>query len=310
MSEQRLAAIDLGTNTARLLIGTVGSDGTIVPDLVVRRITRLGGGFTRERGISPEARERTVAALREFSAEIRRLGAVSVLATATSAVRDAVNGAEFCGDVEGETGIRLTVIDGEREGLLTRAGVYAGLDDRSGTVFIFDVGGGSTEYTLVHEGELLFTRSLPLGVVRLTEGKGEPAAMADKISRELLPLKEALAGGGLLERLAGATLVGTAGTATTLAAISMGMIEYDYRLVNNHVLSRSEVQEIYRRLLPLEPPARLSVPGMEPGREDLIIAGMLVTLQTMALFGFDRMKVSDFGLLEGVLLWAAERHVG
>lgn len=308
MSEQRLAAIDLGTNTARLLIGTVGEGGTIEPALIARRITRLGGGFTRERGISDEARERTIGALQEFSAEIRRLEAVSALAVATSAVRDAVNGPEFCSEVEQLTGIRLTVIDGDREGHLTRAGVYAGLDDRSGTVFIFDVGGGSTEYTLVHEGELLFTRSLPLGVVRLTEGKGEPAAMADKISRELLPLKDVLAGQGLLERLSGATLVGTAGTATTLAAISMGMTNYDYRLVNNHVVSRPEIIDIYRKLLPLPPAERLSVPGMERGREDLIIAGILVTLQTMALFGFERMKVSDFGLLEGVLLWAAEQH--
>ncbi len=310
VSEQRLAAIDLGTNTARLLIGTVGTDGTITPDLVARRITRLGGGFTKELGISPEARERTIAALQEFSAEIRRLAAVSVLAVATSAVRDAVNGSEFCAAVEQQTGIRLTVIDGEREGDLTRAGVYAGLDNRSGTVFIFDVGGGSTEYTLVHEGDLLFTRSLPLGVVRLTEGKGEPAAMADKINRELHPLKDALAGQGLLERLSGATLVGTAGTATTLAAISMGMIDYDYRRVNNYVVARSEIIDIYRKLLPLPPLERLSVPGMETGREDLIIAGMLVTLQTMALFGFERMKVSDFGLLEGVLLWAAEQCDG
>lgn len=307
MSQQLLAAIDLGTNTARLLIGTVDESGSIVPFVVKRRITRLGGGFTRESGISAEARERTIAALQEFAEEMRLKDVASVLAVATSAVRDAVNGPVFCAEVEERTGIRLTVVDGDREGLLTRAGVYAGLDDRNGTVFIFDVGGGSTEYTLVREGELLFTRSLPLGVVRLTEGKGTTAAMTDKIDRELATVRDALDERGFIALASSATLVGTAGTATTLAAISMGMTEYDYRLVNNYLLGRSEIETIYGRLLPLAPAARLDVPGMEKGREDLIVAGMLITLRTMALFGFDRMKVSDYGLLEGVVLWAAER---
>jgi exopolyphosphatase/guanosine-5'-triphosphate,3'-diphosphate pyrophosphatase len=308
MSQPLLAAIDLGTNTARLLIGTVAESGSVEPVRILRRITRLGGGFTRECGLSAEARKRTIAALQEFADEIRLRGVDSVLAVATSAVRDAINGPEFCAEVEEATGIRLTVVDGDREGLLTRAGVYAGLDDRSGTVLIFDVGGGSTEYTLVHEGKLLFTRSLPLGVVRLTEGKGTPAAMTDKIDRELAAVRDALEGEGLLALASSATLVGTAGTATTLAAISMNMTEYDYRLVNNYLLSGSEIAAIYERLLPLAPAERLSVPGMEKGREDLIVAGMLITLRTMALFGADRMKVSDYGLLEGVLLWAAGKQ--
>lgn len=306
MSQQLLAAIDLGTNTARLLIGTVDEQGSIVPLLIKRQITRLGGGFSRERGISAEARERTIAALQEFAGDMRLRGVESVLAVATSAVRDAANGPEFCADVEERTGIRLTVIDGDREGLLTRAGVYAGLDDRSGNVFIFDVGGGSTEYTLVQEGELLFTRSLPLGVVRLTEGKVSPAAMTEKIDRELATVREALEGQGLTDRTSSAMLVGTAGTATSLAAISMKMTKYDYRLVNNYLLAKSEIEAIYGKLLPLSPAERLLVPGLEKGREDLIVAGMLITLRTMAHFGFDRMKVSDYGLLEGVLLWAAE----
>ncbi len=308
MSQQLLAAIDLGTNTARLLIGTVDEQGGVTPRLIKRQITRLGGGFTREFGISAEARERSVAALREFAGDMRRNGVESVLAVATSAVRDAVNGPEFCADVAERTGIRLTVIDGNREGLLTRAGVYAGLDDRSGDVFIFDVGGGSTEYTLAAERELLYTRSLPLGVVRLTEGKGNPAAMTEKIDRELAAVRDGLGERGLLDRASSAMLVGTAGTATSLAAMSMKMTEYDYRLVNNYILSRSEIEGIYDRLLPLSPAERLLVTGLEKGREDLIIAGILITLRTMATFGFERMKVSDYGLLEGVLLWAAEQR--
>ncbi len=126
--------------------------------------------------------------------------------------------------------------------------------------------------------------------------------MGEKISRELSALREELDAGNLRWLLDGATLVGTAGTATTLAAISMGMTDYDYRRVNNYTLALDEIRNIFSRLLPLTPAERLAVPGLEQGREDLIIAGILITIATMETFGFSRLKVSDFGLLEGVLL--------
>lgn len=300
--QQPAAAIDLGTNTARLLIGYPEPPGAIRPLLVKRSITRLGGGFTREAGISREAELRNLAALRDFAEEIQRHGATRVRAVATSAVRDAINGKAFCDMIFRETGIRLEVIDGREEGLLTLRGILAAVDDNGGDLFVFDVGGGSTEYTLARNREPVYTESLPLGVVRLTEGKREREAMEEKISRELLRLRGKLAEQGLLEGAERATLVGTAGTATTLAAISMRMTDYDYRRVNNYVISIGEIREILATLLPLTPQERLKVPGLEKGREDLIIAGILVTLKTMETFGFQRLKVSDFGLLEGVLL--------
>lgn len=296
------AAIDLGTNTARLLIGHLDSSGLIRPLLIKRWITRLGGGFSRELGISPEAKTRSIAALRDFAGELASHGATRVRAVATSAVRDAVNGQSFCAEMLQETGIRLEIIDGREEGLLTLRGVLAGIDDAPGDLLVFDVGGGSTEYTLTRHKEPIFTDSLPLGVVRLTEGQKDHAAMADKISRELAALKTRLAGAGLLQSLDKVSLVGTAGTATSLAAISMKMTEYDYRLVNNYSLPLAEIRSIYATLLPMSPAERLKVPGLEKGREDLIIAGMLLTLKTMEIFGFSRLKVSDFGLLEGLLL--------
>lgn len=299
---QPAAAIDLGTNTARLLIGGVDGAGAIEPLLVKRCITRLGGGFTRERGISREAFARTVVALKEFAGDLELHGVTRVRAVATSAVRDAVNGGEFCARILQETGIRLDVIDGHREGLLTLRGVLAGLDVATGNLLVFDVGGGSTEYTVSAGVKPLFSMSLPLGVVRLTEGKVSPEAMGEKISRELGTLREKLAERNLRQLLEGATLVGTAGTATTLAAISMGMTDYDYRRVNNYTLALEEIRGIFSRLRPMTPAERLAVPGLELGREDLIIAGILITIATMETFGFSRLKVSDFGLLEGVLL--------
>jgi len=296
------AAIDLGTNTARLLISYVDDAGRIAPITYIRRITRLGGGFTKEQGISAEASARTVAALCDFAGEIRRHNVARVRAVATSAVRDAANGKAFRDLILRESGIELEVIDGETEGVLTLRGVLAEIDERNRDFLVFDVGGGSTEYTLARGDKVLYTESLPLGVVRLTEGKNTCAAMEEKIVRELLPIREELDNKGLIHCLENAVLVGTAGTATTLAAISLKMTEYDYRLVNNHVIGLDEIKEIFSTLLPMTPEQRLSIPGLEKGREDLIIAGALVTLKTMEMLGFKSLKVSDFGLLEGVLL--------
>ena len=294
-----VAAIDLGTNTARLLIAGKAPYRQL---LLTRTITRLGGGFSRERGLSEEAQRRSVVALKEFAAQISRYGATRVRAVATSAVRDAVNGGAFCKRVLAETGIALEVIDGAEEAALTLKGVAAILDDPSGELAVFDVGGGSTEYTLAVDAKPLFSRSLPLGVVRLTEGKVGAAEMEEKIGRELAVLQRELAGEGLGERFSKATLIGTAGTATTLAAIQIGMVDYDYRRVNNHTMPLSEVERIFDLLNPLTPEQRLQVPGLEPGREDLIIAGILVVLLTMRVFGFKSFKVSDSGLLEGLIL--------
>ncbi len=303
-----LAAIDLGTNTARLLIGSVYK-GDITRSHILRKITRLGGGFTREFGISAEAKLRTVDAMREFADAIAAFRPSRTVAVATSAVRDAVNSQDFCNEVYNETGIRLEVINGETEGKMTLDGVLSGVDAIPDSLFLFDIGGGSTEYTVAINGRIVFTRSLPLGVVRLTEGKSSLSAVNDKISRELAMLKEELDTAGFINQVRSSTLIGTAGTATTLAAISLQLADYDYQKVNNHRLSISDIQEIYNRLVLLSTNERLNrITGLEPGREDLIIAGTLLTLNTMNLFGLSTLKVSDFGLLEGALLELARRE--
>jgi len=299
---RRKASIDLGTNTARLLIGSV-RDGKIIRQHISRSITRLGGGFSKETGISRDAAQRTVAALKAFSAIIDEFQVTELRAVATSAVRDAVNQAEFCSEVRSTSGIRLEVISGEEEARLTLAGVISGLDVVTDTLFVFDVGGGSTEYTLSKAGQIIFSRSLPLGVVRLVEGKGSTAAMAEKIERELKLLYSEMNAAGVTPLLADASLVGTAGTATTLAAIDIGLADYDYSKVNNHVITSARIKEIFTKLLPLSPSQRLQqIIGLEEGREDLIVAGVLLTLKSMEMLGSESLKVSDFGLLEGIML--------
>lgn len=298
---ERVAAIDFGTNTARLLIAEKIGPGGFSHVHLEREIVRMGGGFSREHGLSPEAIQRGLACLSRFAAIIREHGVLQVRAVATSAVRDALNGPAFVAAVHRETGINLSVIDGTKEGMLTLDGVLTGLDERSEEILLFDVGGGSTEYSLIHEGKIQFIRSLPLGVVRLTEGKVTPEAMHDKICKELDLLRQEMVSANCRVK-EGTTLIGTAGTATTLAAISMEMRDYDYRKVNNAVVSYGKIKEIYERLLPLSPEKRLCIAGLEKGREDLIIAGSLITLVTMELFRISSLKVSDYGLLEGLIV--------
>lgn len=298
--KDRIAAIDFGTNTARLLIAERNADGSLLHIHLEREIVRMGGGFTREYGLSRDALDRGFSCLSRFAAIMREHDVNQLRAVATSAVRDAANGHAFVERVRQETGISLSIVNGTTEGALTLAGVLVGLDKKYNKILIFDIGGGSTEYTLAKEGQVEFIRSLPLGVVRLTEGKVTPEAMQEKIRRELGALGQEMELAGFSVK-DGIPLIGTAGTATTIAAISMEMLDYDYRKVNNASVSRAKINEIYERLLPLSLEERLRIPGLEKGREDLIIAGLLITLHTMDMFGIDTLKVSDFGLLEGLI---------
>lgn len=297
-----VAAIDFGTNTARLLIADKHSDGSFEHVRIEREIVRMGGGFSREHGLSADAVQRGSRCLGRFSGILKGYGVSSLRAVATSAVRDAVNGGAFIEAMQRQTGITLKVIDGEREGALTLAGVIAGLDCQHDCLMVFDVGGGSTEYTLAHRGKADFIMSLPLGVVRLTEGKASPDEMSKKINKELDLLISGIKRSGNSENSEQTVLVGTAGTATTLAAIHMKMDSYDYRKVNNSLLTLDEIKRIYSMLLPLSIEERIAIPGLEKGREDLIIAGSLVTIHTMERFGFTTLKVSDYGLLEGLIV--------
>ena len=302
MSSKLVAAIDFGTNTARLLVAKKHADGSFEHVQIEREIVRMGGGFSREGGLSAEAMRRGSQCLERFSEILKTYGVSNPRSVATSAVRDAVNGSEFIEAIRYQTGITLRIIDGEREGALTLAGVIAGLDRQHDNLMVFDVGGGSTEYTLAHRGKAEFIKSLPLGVVRLTEGKITPADMSEKIQRELDQLVSDIKLSNNFVRADQTTLVGTAGTATTLAAIHMKMASYDYRKVNNSNLTLEEIKGIYSLLLPLSLEERVAVPGLEKGREDLIIAGILLTILTMERFGFTALQVSDYGLLEGLIV--------
>ncbi|MFO7982978.1 MAG: Ppx/GppA phosphatase family protein [Desulfuromonadales bacterium] len=296
------ASIDVGTNTVRMLIGEV-SDGQVAPDKYRRSITRLGGGFSREKGLSPAAMSRTLETLQEFAEEIRSEGVRSVRAVGTEALRKAPNGGQFAKEVQTQTGLPLEIIAGDEEARLASAGVLAALSPQPDQCLIFDIGGGSTEFILAEGGRVSFHKSYSLGVVRLAEDVSsieERTRVVESAVDELI--HDLAANGCQLKKEKNFALVGTAGTVTTLAAIDMEMADYDWRRVNNHRLERQSLIDIYQRLLDLSPEEREEVPGMEKGRGDLIIPGISVVLELLAKIDCSFLIVSDFGLLEGALI--------
>jgi exopolyphosphatase/guanosine-5'-triphosphate,3'-diphosphate pyrophosphatase len=308
----RLATIDLGTNTVRLLVVDAVA-GAWRPLHQAQRVTRLGEGQAGAGRLLPEPMRRTAAVVAEFSRAARALGATSVRIVATSAVREAANRDEFVARLEAEAGERVEVVSGEDEARLTLKGVTSGLPGLGESFVLFDIGGGSTEFVLARGGEPAAAVSLRLGVVELQERWGEPgpvrwdrfSAMRESVERRLADeVPEAIA------RAAIGELVGTAGTFTTLAALDLSLPAYDPARVHGHRLARAAVERQLARLGALDVAARGRVPCLEPGRADVIIPGIAICLAVMTRFGRDTVVVSDRGLREGILcdLLGAERR--
>lgn len=305
-----LASIDVGSNTVRMLIGSI-EQGRLCPERYERAITRLGGGFIDGEGLAPASMERTLAALAEFAEILPRYPLKAVRMVGTAALRRAENRAEFVAQVARWTGLELEIIDGNREARLSARGVLAALDPRPAVTLIVDIGGGSTELVLVEGTQVRFRDSYPLGVVRLCEEQAGAAARRAAIDAVLDRFSAELAAAGQLEllRSAACELVGTAGTVTTLAAIDQQMEEYDWRKVNNYRLALETLSEQYALLKPLTVQQRERLPGLEAGRGDLIMPGIEVLLALARRFSRPQIRVSDFGLLEGILLELAAARI-
>ena len=258
----RVAAVDLGTNSTRLLVADV-VDSRV--DEVARRlqITRLGEDVDKRRRLLPLPIARVRNCLADFRRELESLGAERTLAIATSAVRDAENGEAFLGEVEWSYGFTTRLLSGHDEALLTFRGVTAGRAIEPDTLIV-DVGGGSTELVLGGPDGVSFHTSLDLGCVRLTERFGERPRS----------LRGARTCGA--SRLQPRSAIGVAGTVTALAALDLGLVEYDADRVHGHVLTRAAVEEQLERLAALPLEERRRVPGLEPERAPVIVAGAVM----------------------------------
>jgi exopolyphosphatase/guanosine-5'-triphosphate,3'-diphosphate pyrophosphatase len=304
----RLATIDLGTNTVRLLVADVAPGGRWRVVDAHQRVTRLGEGSSKSGRLGDAPAARTAAVVREYVTRARSAGSERIEIVATSAVREAVNGREFAARLERETGERVRVISGEEEAALTLAGVLGGVGAGVGdtdTTVVFDIGGGSTEYILARGRTAMTSVSLRLGVVDLTERhpfaeRVEPVrfrALLDEIAGRLAREVPAEIRGARVDRL-----VGTAGTATTLAALDLGLVTYEPGRVQGHVLTRGAVEAHLARLGALTVAERAALPCLEAGRADLIVPGTAIVLATLDLLGVPGMVVSDWGLREGILI--------
>jgi len=308
---RRFAAIDVGTNTV-LLVVAEARDGLLVPLAERAEITRLGRGVDRTGRLDGAAIRETVATMARFAGEARALGAAGIACVATSAARDATNAAEFFAAARDAAGLVPEVISGEEEARLVFASAWRDFGLGGGPplppgppVAVLDVGGGSTELVYgdgpVPRGRL----SLQVGAVRLTERlvDGDPMGPAG-LARLRAGAEEALRPFGRmtgLGELAQARLVGVAGTVTTLAAVRQALPAYDAARVHGSELSLDDVEGLFQRMGALTTEQRARLPGMEPKRADVIVAGCAIVAEAMRATGFDRLTVSDRGVRWGLL---------
>jgi exopolyphosphatase / guanosine-5'-triphosphate,3'-diphosphate pyrophosphatase len=306
-----LAGIDIGTNTLRLLVAETGPDRFRELD-ADRRITRLGQYLGRTGMLSSEAMERSLVALNAFAERIAGYGAEGVAAVGTSALRKASNADAFLSLVRKRTGINISVISGDEEARLTLLGVAAAFPAGQATApaldsaMIIDIGGGSTEVMITRAGGAAAALSLPLGAVYLTERfithdpphGDELALLRQAITAELAVLEE------IAPRGAGRPLVcvGTAGTITTLAAMDQKLAKYDPARINGYPINRPALDRIVGELAVRSRAERRHMQGLEPGREDIVLAGAVVAQELMGRYGYGEMLVSDWGLREGIVL--------
>jgi len=300
-----LAAVDVGTNSVRLLLGEL-SAGRLLPIRYERSITRLGGGFVAEKGLAPEAMERTLLALWQFAELLKVSNVGSVRAVGTQALRQAMNGQQFVDRVQAELGLPLRIIDGDEEARLSALGVAEALSPKPERYLVFDIGGGSTEFVYCENDKILFSRSYPLGMVRLAESCPSSDEVKSEIEQQLDLFINDLTEAAPSVDASQCTLVGTAGTVTTIAAMDLTMTSYDWRRINNHQIGQRKILALVNRLLPLSIDEREQLPGMEKGRGDLIVPGLLTVAAIMKRLNQRCLAVSDFGLLEGALLSLAD----
>jgi exopolyphosphatase/guanosine-5'-triphosphate,3'-diphosphate pyrophosphatase len=292
-----LATIDIGTNTTLLLVAHSAPSVEVLDERA--EITRLGRGIGREGALDAQAIERTLAVLRDFAAIARRHGA-PIAAVGTEALRRAPNAAAFLGPAAEILGTAVEVIDGQREAALTFQAVVASFPDvRTGSLVVVDIGGGSTEIVVATDGAVGFRTSLPLGSVRLTEAfvrndpatRDEQAAIAGAIDAAIkdVPFPPR-----------SATLVGVAGTVTSLAAMALSLQSYDPARVHGYRLSRGNLGREITRLCAATQAEREKMIGLDPRRADVILAGALILDRIAAAAGVAEMRVSDRGIRWGL----------
>jgi exopolyphosphatase / guanosine-5'-triphosphate,3'-diphosphate pyrophosphatase len=301
---KRVAVIDVGTNSTRLLVADV-ADGRVSPLERRSTVTRLGRGVDLSGRLSGEAIEDVCAAIGEYVGIVEELGAGTIDVIATSAVRDADNGSAFIAELRERFALSARVLDGEEEARLTYLGATSEALPTEPTLVV-DIGGGSTELIVGSGREISFHDSLQIGVVRHTERhvNSDPptAEELEALAGDVRGLIEDSLGPGGVEAHRG---IAVAGTPTSLAAVEMELEPYDPTRVHGHVLALPSIQRMLSRLASVPLVERVEIPGLHPDRAPTIVAGVVVLVETMRAFGLEEIEVSEHDILYGTAIAAA-----
>jgi exopolyphosphatase / guanosine-5'-triphosphate,3'-diphosphate pyrophosphatase len=296
----RVAAIDIGTNSTRLLVADV-EDGRIAAEIErLLTITRLGDRVDELGRLADESMERVERCVTGYASRASELGAEQPLAVATSAVRDASNGEEFLRTLEARCGVRTRLLSGEEEARTTLRGVASGRE-LGEPVVVCDIGGGSTELIAGQGNDVAFAVSLDMGCVRMSERH----LHADPPGDEAIAALRAEGGRMLPTGVPRGALIGVAGTVTTLATIDLGLDREIPERIDGHVLSLGTVEDELRRLAALRLAQRREVRGLMPARAPTIVAGAAILAELMTRLGADELSVSERDILHGAALDAA-----
>ena len=307
---KKIASIDIGSNTVRLLVVDSSDNQDFKLIVSKRKITRLGESMDSQGKLMEERIETTLNVLKEFRQICMENGNPSLFAVATSAVREASNGQEFVRLVKKETDIDIKIISWEEEARLTLEGVFWKIPHANRKIITLDIGGGSTEFILSKGKNIAGSCSTSLGVVRLTEKFISQNPINDKEFKNLQNhlRKELLAVKKQLPAFSPEILIGTAGTVTTLAALKEEIYPYDPEKIHGSLFSFHDAESILEDLKKKSLKERLALKPLEQGREDLIIAGTAIVLETMRAFDCKMLKVSEYSLREGIILNAIHKN--
>ncbi len=296
-----VAVLDCGSNSTRLLLASA-SRGVLRREM---RITRLSQGVDASGTLAAPALARSYAVLDEYRGFMDEAGAQRGLLVATSAVRDASNGEEFLLEARRISGVDSEILSGTQEATYSYAGATVGLEPSGATTVILDIGGGSTEMAMVRDGALV-SYSMQLGCVRVTEralGRGVVTPTSEAAARAMIESELDLAFSAVpafAQVAPNVRLVGLAGTVSTLAALDAGLATYDRAAVHHRHLSRRTVERWRDQLGAETPEVRLTHPGMVPGREDVLAAGLHILDAVMARFGVEELLSSENDILDGI----------
>jgi exopolyphosphatase/guanosine-5'-triphosphate,3'-diphosphate pyrophosphatase len=310
VKNKRLAAIDIGTNTFRLLIAEVQPDynqkNYSIKEICSKRIiTRLGDGIAHDGAINEQAATRGIRVLKQFSRTISRYGVEKISAVATSALRKAKNRRVFLDKAQDAAGLDIRVISGRQEAKLTASGMLTDMTLPEGALML-DIGGGSTELIFMKGRKPLAVHSLDLGVVYLA---GKYMMSDPPLPGDVMQMEAEISGKinasikSLIKLFSRETVcIGTAGTVTALAAMSQNLRKFNHNKIHKYVLTLESVNNIFSAISGLSSNERAEYIPFELARLDIIVPGTLILLKLMESFGFREMTVSNYGLLEGTLI--------